>query len=361
MAVAGDQGAGIVMREIWPLDPASYARHSLHALDAFHGGDRVWNESNCYVDLWIELLHTSGVEPLAALPFTFAVDLEGDQWTFFKFPTADLHALYGVDVIELQIWRPITAHLEEQLAMGRPALVEVDAFYLPDTVGTSYRAEHVKTTIGIQALDVAAQRAGYFHNAGYYQLGGADFVGVFRLEGHLTDPEYLPPYVEVAKLGIRPGHRPSLRPLLQASLAGRALVGASLELLGAHLARVPLENPFGRYATRFGADLEGLAGEPLTQFHRYAFATLRQCGAAFELGGAYLRWLQANGEHGLERIATSCDVIATTAKALQFKVARSVNANRPFDPSPMFATMSRAWDETMTALTARYGALAHHG
>ena len=190
------------MRAIWPLDPASYARHPLH------DGGRVWTESNCYVDLWIELLHTSGVEPLAALPFTFAIDLEGDQWTFFKFPLADLNALYGVDVIELQVWRPITAHLEEQLALRRPALVEVDAFYLPDTLGTAYREVHVKTTIGIQALDVAARRAGYFHNAGYYELEGPDFVGVFRLEGRLTDPEYLPPYVEVAKLGVRPPQAP---------------------------------------------------------------------------------------------------------------------------------------------------------
>jgi hypothetical protein len=336
-----------VRREIRPLDPATYARHPLH------DSDRAWNESNCYVDLWIELLHTAGFEPLAALPFTFAVDVEGDQWTFFKFPLADLNALFGVEVIELQVWRPITAHLDEQLAIGRPALVEVDAFFLPDTVGTSYHAEHVKTTIGIQALDVAAQRVGYFHNAGYYELGGPDFVSVFRLQGHLTDPEYLPPYVEVAKLGVRPG--------LQPTLAGGALVGASLELLAAHLARVPLENPFDRYARRFGADLESLAGEPLPQFHRYAFATLRQCGAAFELGGAYLRWLQANGEHGLEHVATTCDVIATTAKTLQFKVARSVNANRPFDPAPMLSTMAGAWDDTMTALTARYGALVHHG
>ena len=332
-------------RQIWPLDPATYRRHPLH------DGDRAWIESNCYVDLWIELLHTSGVEPLAALPFTFAIDVEGDQWTFFKFPAADLNALYGVDVIELQIWRPITAHLEEQLALGRPALIEVDAFYLPDTMSTTYQEAHVKTTIGVQALDLAAQRAGYFHNAGYYELGGPDFVSAFRLEGDLTDPKYLPPYVEVAKFGVRPGLRPTL--------TDRALVARSLELLGAHLARVPLDNPFGRYAARFEADVDSLAGEPLTQFHRYAFATLRQCGAAFELGGAYLGWLQANGEQGLERIAAACDVIATTAKALQFKLARSVNANRPFDPAPMFATMAGAWDETMTALMARYGSLVH--
>ena len=44
--------------------------------------------------------------------------------------------------------------MAEQLALGRPAIVEVDAFYLPDTAGTSYRAAHVKTSIGIQAIDV---------------------------------------------------------------------------------------------------------------------------------------------------------------------------------------------------------------
>jgi len=332
-----------VMRGLWPLDPPTYTDHPLHS------GDRVWHQSNCYVDLWIELLHTSGVEPLAALPFTFAVDVEGDQWTFFKFPLADLYALYGVEVIELQVWRPITVHLEEQLALGRPAIVEVDAFYLPDTAGTSYQAEHVKTSIGIQALDAAALRAGYFHNAGYYELDGPDFVGVFRLQGRLTDPEYLPPYVEVAKLSVRPPQ------------TGRALVNASIELLGTHLARLPFDNPFDRYAARVRADLDSLAGEPLLQFHRYAFSTLRQCGAAFELAGAYLRWLNKNGEHGLERIAVPCDVIATTAKALQFKAARHVNTHRPFDPAPMLATMAGAWHETTTALTARYGALVHHG
>ena len=332
-----------MMRQIWPLDPATYNRHRLHE------GDRAWTESNCYVDLLIELLHAAGLEPLAALPFTFTVDLEGDQWTFFKFPTADLTALYGVDVIELQIWRPITLHLDKQLALGRPSLVEVDAFYLPDTAGTSYHAEHVKTTIGVQALDLGAQRAGYFHNAGYYELDGADFVGVFRVAEYVDDPKYLPPYVEVAKLGVRP------------ALTGRTLARASVDLLSLRLARVPLDNPFRRYAVRVLGDLESLARESLTGFHRYAFATLRQCGSAFELGAAYLRWLEQNGEGGLGGPAASCDVISTTAKALQFKVARSVNTGRPFDPAPMLGTMAAAWDETISSLMSRYGAVAHHG
>jgi hypothetical protein len=332
-----------VIHQLWPIDPATYTRHPLHQ------SDRAWPESNCYVDLWVELLHASGLEPLAGLAFTLAVDVEGDQWTFFKFPLRDLYALYGVDVFELNVWRPLQSHVEDQLALGRPSLVEVDAYYLPDTVGTSYRAEHVKTTIGIQAIDAASRRLGYFHNAGYYELGEADYVGLFRLSGHLTDAEFLPPYVEVAKLGAR------------TPLSGRALVTASLDLLGSQLARRPHGNPFRRYAARISTDLEGLAGQPLAHFHAYAFATLRQCGAAFELGGAYLRWLQANGEAGLEPVAAACDLIATTAKTMQFKTARLVSAHRPFDPLPMLETMAGAWDEMMAELTTRYAALASQG
>jgi hypothetical protein len=331
------------MDQLWPLDPRAYERHALHV------GERTWVESNCYVDLWVELLHTAGMEPLAAFSSVFAVDVEGDQWTFFKFPSADLYLLYGVEVFELNVWRPLLVHLEEQLRLERVCLVEVDAFHLPDTAGTSYRTEHVKTTIGIQALDGAARRLGYFHNAGYYELAGADFAGVFRLDRADVDLEQLPPYVEVAKLGAGSPRK------------GRALITASLELLRAHLARRPLQNPFRRYGVRFASDLEWLAGQPLTQFHAYAFATLRQCGAAFELGAAYLRWLEATGEDGLERAAVACDTIATSAKALQFKTARAVATGRPFDPGPAIEVMAAAWDETMHELTERYGALVQQG
>jgi hypothetical protein len=147
---------------------ATFVRHPLHA------DDRIWPESNCYIDLWVELLHSRALEPTAALAFTLAVDVEGDQWTFAKFPLADLYALYGVDVIELNVWRPLAGHLEEQLALGRTPIVEVDAFYLADTAGTSHHAAHVKTTIGIQEMNQPGPRIAYFHNAGFYELEGPD-------------------------------------------------------------------------------------------------------------------------------------------------------------------------------------------
>jgi len=323
------------MRQVWPLAARTYAPHPLHRAES------IWPESNCYVDLWIELLHAAGLEPLAALPFTLTIDLEGDQWTFFKFPLADLAELYGLDVFELNVWRSLREHVDDQLAQRRPLLVEVDAFYLPDTAGTSYRAEHVKTSIGVQMLDSSARRLGYFHNAGYYELAGDDFEVLLPQ----TPPAsvQLPPYTEVVKLAMRP------------PCTGEMLVARSIELLRRHLSRGPAENPFTRYGAAFSSHLEWLIGGPLETFHRYAFATLRQCGSAFALAAAYLQWLGSNGEGDLQHSVAACEAIATTARTLQFKTARVVQAKRPFDAAPLIASMAEAWDDIMRGLAARYG------
>ena len=41
-----------------------------HRPHPLHGLERNWPETNCYVDLWIEVLHADGREPTAALAFT---------------------------------------------------------------------------------------------------------------------------------------------------------------------------------------------------------------------------------------------------------------------------------------------------
>ena len=161
---------------ILPLDPATYVRHPVH------GDDRAWPETNCYVDLWIELLHGLGHEPLAAMAFTVALDWEGDQWTFFKFPLEDLYELYGLDVTELNIWRSLHENVLEQVRLRRPVIVEVDAFYLPDTAGVSYQLEHVKTSVAVNHLDLEARKLGYFHNRGYYEISGEDCAKALRLD-----------------------------------------------------------------------------------------------------------------------------------------------------------------------------------
>ncbi len=324
-------------RQLWRIAPATYTRHPLHR------SERAWPETNCSVDLWIELLHAWGAEPVAALPFTLAVDFEGDQWTFFKFPFDDLRALYGIEVIELNVWDALLDHIDVQLQSGRPTIVEVDAFFLPDTAGTSYRVEHAKSAIAIQGLDATARWLGYFHNAGYYELEGEDFDSLFRLTARRNGEAALPPYAEVAKLPARSFRR------------SPALIAASLDSLRRHIDRVPPANPFRRYQARLASDVAALGGS-LERFHRYAFATLRQCGAAFELAATYLRWLEAGGQRDLDSIAASCDGIAATAKTLQFKIARAVHVGRVFDPSPLVDVMAEQWDKAITALNERYGA-----
>ncbi len=81
------------------LDPSTYERHLIH------GDGRTWAETNCYVDVLVELLHGLRFEPIAALPFTLRIDFEGDQWTFFKFPQDDLLNLFGLDIQELNPWK----------------------------------------------------------------------------------------------------------------------------------------------------------------------------------------------------------------------------------------------------------------
>ncbi|MEO7091799.1 MAG: DUF1839 family protein, partial [Polyangiales bacterium] len=65
---------------ILDFDPSKYVNHAVHR------EERAWSESNCYADLWLELLHGMQLDPVAALPFTLALDFEGDQWGFFKYP-----------------------------------------------------------------------------------------------------------------------------------------------------------------------------------------------------------------------------------------------------------------------------------
>src|SRR5262249_42233241 len=148
------------------------------------------------VDLWIELLHALGIDPRPMLAFTVAVDFEGDQWTFFKPPPRDLDELYGIDIQEMNVWRPMADHMLEHLSAGKLVLAEVDACWLPDTAATTYRREHEKTTIAVAAIDVGARELLYFHNAACCELRGDDFDGVV---GARTEPASLPYFAEFVR------------------------------------------------------------------------------------------------------------------------------------------------------------------
>ena len=322
------------MKRVASLDPATYQRHLIH------GEGRTWAETNCYVDLWVELLHAQGYEPIAALPFTLAIDFEGDQWTFFKFPLVDIFDLYGLDVQELAIWRPLVQHVDEQVGRGRPVLAELDSYYLPDTAGTAYQQAHVKTTVAVYEIDSAAQHMGYFHNQGYFHLEGDNFIDIFRLR-NAPDPATLPPYVEFVK------------PNPDAACKGRVLVERSLAILRKHLALLPTANPFFAFKSRFQNDMPWLMNEPLETFHLYSFATLRQFGASYELSATYLRWLTQQGEVGLDDATRAFTELSDGAKAMQFQLARAMNRRKPLELSAL-DTMAAVWQRGTEALTARY-------
>lgn len=323
------------MKPLIPLLADNYDRHYIH------GDDRVWAETNCYVDVLIELIHSMGFDPVAGLAFTVAVDFESDQWTFFKYQHSDLLDLYGFQIEELNPWRRLVDHVEEQVSANRPVLVEVDSYFLPDTAGTAYKSEHVKSTIAVNLIDVENEHLGYFHGQGYYELSGADFCDLFQTSG-LAHERMLPPYIELVKCR----HTPT-------TLSASETTCISLASLKRQLILAPTLNPFEAFELRFKSDLEWLLSEPIEAFHSYSFANLRQYGACFELVATYLSWLNDRGESGLSEAISCFTEIASASKIFQFKLARSIARNKSMDLSSL-GHMAELWQSGIDTLRYKY-------
>jgi hypothetical protein len=313
------------------IEPQTYQRSVLHAESL------TWLEKNCYVDIWIEVLHALGLEPRAAMPFVLAIDFLGDQWTFFKPAHDDLYELYGVDVQELTVWRPLIEHAQEHLSAGRVISTEADAFWLPDTAGTDYRHKHTKTTAVLNALDLEQRTLGYFHNAGYFELAGQDFDRTFRL-GEPADPAFMPLFAELITFERKVNRPPD------------TLRAMSRGLVAKYLRRRPAANPVTRFAQRFEADLPMLRERGLDHYHAWAFGTTRQLGAAFELGSQMLDWLNDSGHANLAQASAEFKTISDICKALILKTARAVASGKPLDVGAACAPMAAAWENGMSAL-----------
>jgi len=319
---------------------AQAARARQHEPHAWHQGERVWQETNCYVDLWIELLHGFGLDPRAAFGFTVTQDFEGDQFTFFKFPLEDLERLYGTQVQELAIYDSLEARVLAQTQRGHTVLVEVDGFYLPNTRATSYRREHPKTTVGIDFIDPDARRLGYFHNTGYHMLDGEDYDGLFRkLPQFAQQPDLLFPYVEFAK---------QARPALE----GTALAEASAELLCAHLSRRPLTNPISEWRAAFPGHLDTLMARGEAFFHPYSFNLMRQLGANFEFLSKYLLWLSEQGFEIPATIPAAAQRIASESMVMQFRLVRAIARGRRDACDDCFDVLESAYEQTLPPLAA---------
>ena len=326
-------------RSLFGLDAAGYRSH------AVHGSGRTYMETNCYTDIIIELLHGRGDEPLAVLGCLVRTDFEGDQWTFFKPPPEDLESLFGIDVHEMQPYRPLPLQIAEQIDSGRTLIVELDSWHLPDTAATSYRTEHVKSSVVAEAIDLERGWMRYFHGPSLFELDGEDYLRIFHLEGD-TDPEVLPPYTELVRFDSGP------------RLRGDALRAAAVDALRQHFAHRPEPNPFERFGENLDRELPVLLEAGQEAYHAYAFATVRMVGAAYELAGvatvrmagsafevaaSHAEWLlgeeAADAREAMQAIVDGC-------KVLGFRLAR----RRTFDTGPVLASLGDAWVETVAAL-----------
>jgi hypothetical protein len=321
----------------------------------FGPSDRIWPETNCYTDLWLGLLSALRLDVQACLPYTLALNFLDDQWTFFKPSHDDLYTLYGIEVQELTIWRPLLEHVHEHLAAGRLIITEVDAWSLPDTAGTDYHRHHTKTTIVINDIDAAQRRLGYFHNAGYFTLRDEDFDRVFGLGPAAADTAPglpLPLLAEVVNLrGLVRRPADTLRHI-------------SRHLMDKYLERVPTRHPVRQWARRCSPDLTQLTtlgADRLDRYHAWAFAGTRQLGSAFELAAIYLRWM-AGSEPGSAHLTQAGDAfrqLSVLAKTFILKGARTVVSGQPLNETELLERMARQWSRGMALLGAGEIVLDH--
>jgi Domain of unknown function (DUF1839) len=352
--------SGSGARRACALPGLSAAGHTPHAL---HGADAIWPAANGHVDVWIEVLAQLCLDPLALWPCTVAIDFEGDQWTSFKPPHAELRALYGIDVQELRVWRPLSEHAIEHLGAGRLLSLEANAFWLPDPAGTDYRRNHAKTAIVLNELDLDARRMAYFHHAGYFEARGEDVAHLLGLEEETSDLEAIADWrgsrvaeVGAAAVALAEGHLPPFAEFIrtdrQVARSTEELQVLALHHLASHLEFRPRRNPVRRFAVRLARDLPLLREYGPGYSDAWASATVRQLGAAFEFAARGLAWQEAPRGSPLHQAAAAFEGIARDAQTLMRKLARAVSSTKAAELSGLLEPMAQAWDDGIAALEA---------
>lgn len=299
-----------------------------------HSDSRMWPETNCAIDAWVELLHSLGCEPLAACAGIFRCGLDLDQWEFFKFSTAEIQLLFGIECHEYNLWRPLDRHIDDQLRAGNLLMFDADSFYLPDTAGVAYQLEHQKSSIIPTWIDRENERLRYFHNRTFAELSGQDYRGVLRLENSTG----LSPFGEILRFDhFRTPDADQLKEL-------------SKELFQAALLRRAAGNPVEDFHRLVSADLALLESGAEVNIAHYAFATFRQLGAWAEMASSYLSWLD---EHHVAAAAELLE-LSSDAKTAQFKLSR-IAAGRTANLDSLLSSMSAHWAAAFAMLRASAG------
>jgi hypothetical protein len=352
--------SGNGVRRACALAGPTPADHVAHAL---HGADSHWPARHRPVDLWIEVLAALGLDPHALWPCTVALDFEGDQWTSLQPPRDELRALYGIDVQELAVWRPLAEHVIEHLGAGRLLALEVDAFWLPDAASTDHRRNHAKTTLVLTEVDLDARRIAGLHGGGRVEARGDDVTHLLGLEEDTSDLEAIADWrgSRVAEIGaaavaldegrLAP-HAEFMRLDRRVERSTGELRMLALHHLETHLAFRPGTNPVRRFAARLAEDLPLLRDYGPGYAAQWAAATVHPLGAAFELASRGLAWQDAAAGSPLHAAAHAFDRIARDAKTLDQKLARAVSSAKSPALASLLDGMAQAWDDGMGALDA---------
>jgi hypothetical protein len=101
-------------------------------------------------------------------------------------------------------------------------------------------------------------------------------------------------------------------------------------------------------------DTVGGVPRDLNRYHRWAFANLRQYGAAFQLAARYLRWLRAMNMRVPVSAIDGFDRISDDAKMLLLKGARAANARRALDASEALERAASSYQSAMDALAVAF-------
>ena len=325
------------------------------------GGAVPWPANGGRLAAWVEVLASLGLDPHPLWAAAVALDFEGDQCTAVEPSRDELRALYGLDVHELVVWRPLAEHAIEHLAAGRALVVEADAFWLP--VDAEYHRNHVKRTIVLNEVDLDARRIGYFHDAGYAEARGDDAVHLLGLEDDASELEAIADWrgarvaqVGAAAVALAEGRLP---PRAQFVRADRRVARSTEELrmlalhhLGNHLAFRPAANPLRRFAARIADDLPLLREYGTAYYEDWASCTVRGFGGAFDLAARGLAWQEESGDSGLRDAARTFEQLARDATALDQKLGRAATSTKSADTKKLLETMAQGWDGAMAALDA---------
>jgi hypothetical protein len=122
-----------------------------------------------------------------------------------------------------------------------------------------------------------------------------------------------------------------------------------MDLVGHHMQFKPATNPFDRFAPRLAQELGVLHERGPEYYHEWAFASLRQAGAAFELASMHVDWLARQG-YDFDGAAHEFRTLSSTCKSLVLKGARVAHSGKAFDAGPAMQTAAGAWTRAMDAV-----------